>query len=145
MRPHYESDEDRFAEKRFADLMLSRLGAEFIKLPEHYIVDFVVKKQNRIIGYAEFKRRKVRSDKYNTVILALSKWMKLCEYSLYGGAWFWVQYDDCIKWIKVDNSIFPLPLDINIAGRTDRGDKADLEPCIHIPISSLHGIRQEEG
>lgn len=137
MRPEHETDEDRFAEKRFADSMGPRLNSEFIKLPKYYIVDFVVKKNGKIIGFAEFKRRNNPSDKYDTIMLALAKWMKLCEYSQYGGAWFWIQYDDCLKWIKVEQSLYP---SIEWSGRTDRGDPADKEPCVHIPTYLLRNI-----
>jgi len=132
--PDYESDKDRFAEKKFADLILQRSGAELIKLPKYYIVDFAVKKKGKIIGFAEYKRRYVNSDKYPTIILAITKWMKLCDYSQHGGAWFWIEYDDCVKWIEADTS---LDLDILWSGRIDRGDEADEEPCVHIPIEML--------
>jgi len=129
-----ESAKDRAAEKKFAEQMLRETGEEYVKLPEFSVIDFRVRKDGQYIGYAEFKRRWNHSTYYPDLILDEDKWKELVDHSLWTEAKFWVQYDDCLKWIKADEA---LKLDVTMAGRRDRGDPNDIEPCVHIPNGRL--------
>ena len=129
-----ESAKDRAAEKKFAEQMLRETGEEYVKLPEFSVIDFRVRKDGQYIGYAEFKRRWNHSTYYPDLILDEDKWKALVDHSLWTEAKFWVQYDDCLKWIKADEA---LKLDVTMAGRRDRGDPNDIEPCVHIPNGRL--------
>lgn len=135
MRPRYESAKDRDAELKFAAQMLEERGEEYVKLPDSSIVDFCVKVGDEYRGFAEFKRRYVLAAQYPTLILALHKWNSLVEYSLWSNARLWVQYDDCLKYLDIDEALKP---EVKQAGRRDRDDRADIEACVHIPISWLH-------
>ena len=138
-QPQYESDKDRFAEKKFADRM-SVTGARLVKLKKNYIVDFAIERNGHVIGFIEYKRRDVMSLQYPTIILALSKWIALCDYAKHGKAFFYVEYNDCTKHIKITPDYIDLNMIgawLEISGRTDRGDQYDQEPCVHIPNRCL--------
>jgi hypothetical protein len=53
------------------------------------------------------------------------------------GCFFIVGFDDDQRYLKVDPA---MPLRISMAGRKDRGDKADMEPCVHLPITHFRRL-----
>ena len=135
----YESDQDRFAEKKFADRM-SKTGARLVKLKKNFVVDFAIVRDGRVTGFLEYKRRQVVSTKYPTIILAYTKWLALCDYSRTSAAFFYIEYDDRVKYIQLTPahvSLKEVGVWLEISGRTDRGDQYDQEPCVHIPIGLL--------
>ena len=136
----YESQADRDAEQMFSERMTFQSGARLKKLKKNYIIDFVVLRGKKCVAYIEYKRRWVHSTKYKTIILATSKWIELCRLSRINRAFFYIQYDDRVRYIEVTPDHYNLSqfgIHEELSGRTDRGDEHDLEPCVHIPTSLL--------
>jgi hypothetical protein len=139
-QPQYETEKDLASETAFAEKMQFATGARLKKLKKNYIIDFVIIRGKKCCGYIEYKRRWNKHDKYDTIFVATSKWLELCRLSLMSKSFFYIEYNDCIKYIEVTPAHYDLPaFDMyeEFSGRVDRGDEYDQEPCIHLPINHL--------
>ncbi len=134
MRPTYESKSDLENEAVFQRYILDR-GYTAVKLAaQFYQVDWIFLKDNKIVRFAEFKRRQVNSSTYPDIILSLHKWEALLLWGKYKPSAFFVTFNDKTMFIKATNNH---GYKIALAGRRDRGDKQDIEPCIHLPITDF--------
>lgn len=139
-QPQHETDKDRANEQAFAEKMQFVSGARLKKLKKNYIVDFVILRDKKCCGYIEYKRRHNPVSQYDTIFLATSKWLELCRLSLFSKSFFYIEYDDCFKFIEVTPYHYDLPafeMYEEFSGRVDRPDEYDTEPCVHIPINRL--------
>jgi hypothetical protein len=139
VRPAYETDGDRRAEARVASVLAERWGARARKLPTYYPVDWLLSRNDPDrSAWVEIKRRYVSSVTYPYVILSLHKClaMKDLAWGTAAPAFAVFGFDDAIMYVEasgIDVSVGNLI----IAGRTDRQDCQDQEPCAKIPQSSL--------
>lgn len=138
VRPRYETDADLASEKAIATAWGAKYGAEPHKLPDgpRYSIDFWFTKGRVLVAVAEVKDRRGWKLEYGTIILGLSKVKALYEYHLMGiPAYFIVRLIGSVYFIRIDDRIKDWVIDR--MGRTDRGDKDDMEPCYHIPMGAM--------
>ena len=141
MRPRYETATDRLVEAEVAAMLRDQHQLVCHKLPISYRVDWIVYapgplvNPNRLHGFIELKGRKIPRNQYPTLILSLAKYAAGCDLARITNTAFWVaaRWTDGVGFCRVDD----LVADIQMGGRTDRGDSADIEPVIHIPISEF--------
>jgi hypothetical protein len=138
MRPRYETDADLAAEMAIATAWASTVGVEPHKLPSgpRYSVDFCFMKGVKTVAFGEIKDRKGWKPEYGTIILGFSKVQAL--WNLHNMGWpsyFIVRLPDGIYFVRIDDRI--KLWEVGIMGRTDRGDKNDVEPCYRIRFGDL--------
>jgi hypothetical protein len=135
MRPTYENAASLNNEREVVEYICSRFGLTSDKLPVSYRADYALSKMGKIHAFAEVKCRTNPKDRYPTYMLALGKYMALCEMAKYAQitSRLIVRWADCIGYVDLPCEID----DVVIGGRTDRNDSADVEPVVHIPISAF--------
>ena len=142
-RPTYESDEDRDNERRVIEKLASGLEYTPRKLPALYALDFALcDEDKRIKAFVEIKCRTVSSQQYRTVFVSLDKVERARALS---------RTAQIPVYLLVDftDGIFMLPLSapiefVTFEGRTDRGDRSDLQPMAHYPIQSMSRLSVKE-
>ena len=144
-RPMYESSRDRANEQRAIEAYCrshsERVHA--VKLPIVYAVDWGIFHDDNLICWAECKRRFNERARYETILLSCRKYlagMDLCRIS---GKPFLlvVQWNDFLGTHVCDGKAAK---DIRVGGRRDRGDWQDVEPVVHIPVSSFFEVPKNE-
>jgi hypothetical protein len=145
MRPIYETTEDLKNERDVADYLSSIWGCEFVKLKISYGLDFAVVKGNEVVSVAEVKCRNYTSDQIDRLgglMLSASKAHR-------AGEWMNRHEIQFLLIAKLKDGLFISaiedwsPYDVKIAGRTDRGDWQDVEPCCMIPMSEFKKMEIE--
>lgn len=138
-RPTYESAGDRRKEISFAQTIEEMTGSFLKKTPPFYHVDFMGLSKasggSNVKFFVEVKHRKIDHNRYDTYMLSLKKWINMNLIRRYGGlpVYLAIRYQDLDLCLPVTDEVFP----INYMGRLDRGDEADMEPCIMVPIPRL--------
>jgi hypothetical protein len=135
-RPTYETHEDRANELLAASRISAVLNCSPRKLPKRYIVDYVFLKDNKPVAWAEVKCRTNPRNKYDHYMISVHKVLSGMEMAKKTGSVFAVvvMWTDCIGAISISSVD---EYDIIIGGRTDRGDKEDVEPVFMIPVSEF--------
>lgn len=132
-RPAYQSNKDTEHEVAFMERLRAR-GFQIDRLKSFYPCDFLISKGG-VIALAEYKRRRVLQQTYPTIILSVHKFteIKVMAQMIRSKFLFYVEFDDglCVADLTEHQ---PEPGAVKIGGRTDRGDAADMEPVIEIPI-----------
>ena len=136
-RPIYENQKTISKEVGFKESIELSTGYKLVKMPRAYEVDFAMLDGREYVGCAELKCRSCASTTYETLILSLHKLDALKRWRQYGSSFLCVRYSDADLVLPIDDS---LKLSIRFAGRTDRGDWQDLEPCVHIPVSLMSPV-----
>jgi len=142
VRPQYESQQDRNEEQRIAKKIAAAAGLFAVKLPASYRLDFAFHESStseQIRLWAEVKRRHNNHDAYQTYMVALGKWLAAVEMNRVTGlkVLFGIQYDDGIFVLTLtEKALLDMRPFITFAmgGRRDRGDSADIEPVVHVPL-----------
>ena len=143
-RPVYESQSDRDKEKTFASRLEEQWGCVLKKTRPFYHVDFMALSHGgsgaELRFFVEVKHRKIKKDTFPTYMLALMKWVNMNTMRRYSGlpVYLAIRYLDQDVYIKVTDETYP----VSFMGRTDRGDSADMEPCVMIPIDRLMPIER---
>lgn len=131
----YETSGDRSKELLVLKTVSKKWNCEVTTTPVAYHMDGCFTRDRKIKGFAEVKRRNVLKSAYPTLILALHKYIHLCQFRSYAPVFLIVEWKDGIFYLPIDGTPFP----IVIAGRTDRGDSRDIEPCVDIPTELFKG------
>lgn len=145
MRPIYENDVSRATEREVVADVELMLNAKCVKLPISYRVDYAITSDGKSVrAWAEIKGR---NRKYSTLLLAASKWVTMLNLSRATGmpSFLFVRWPEGICWARVTEAV---PVEYEIAGRTDRGDPDDIEPCAMIPVrvfTALEKMRPDIG
>ena len=135
-RPVYESESDRRVEREIAESFAERWRCSFHHLRRLSQVDAAIMQDDKVVAWAEIKRRRVPAKRYPTILLSAEKaahgvnLSQLTEMPFL----FLVRFDDCDAYVKVEQRHLK---QLRIMGRTDRGDEADVEPCIEIDAAEL--------
>ena len=137
-RPTYETEADLEVEQGVASQLEAEFGLECCKLPISYRIDWAVFKGGNLIGFMELKARNVKKNQYPTLILSLSKLMAGCELASKTNTIFWlgVKWTDSLSVCRITSPF----QNIEMGGRTDRNDSADIEPVVHLPIEDFKEI-----
>lgn len=138
MREIYEDEKTLEHEKMIMEAVLPRLAkydiVGFYKLNAlSYGLDYaLLDRHDKVIGWAEVKRRHNPMKQYKTLFIAAQKIMKVRIFSaLYPlPVKYFAGFDDAIGMLDLT---IP-PSFIAIGGRTDRNDPDDIEPMCHYPI-----------
>lgn len=136
MRPMYENDENRADEEATAKQVSEKWGCEYHKLPISYRIDYALIRHGIVMAFAEVKSRKNHTpDRYDDYLLSLAKYNALCEISRNVGTKSLL----VIKWKdRVTFTTVPCEgIRVKMGGRDDRGDDADIEPMVYIPMSNF--------
>lgn len=138
-RPLYESERDRAAEHEVMELALAKIQDvdKFVKLPISYGWDYGLYGDGRLQAVAEVK---VRKQKYGTFFVSLHKVMRGFDYMRAGlRAYLLVRWPDGIYGHRLmEPSVNAYHVDFG--GRHDRGDNADQEPVVHIPLTQFRQL-----
>ena len=142
-RPLYETPADLSNEAAVLDLISKKWGAVYHKLPIRYHLDYVAtNSKGHVVGYVEIKVRKhsmQQIDQWGGYMLSLAKLQtaeSLCRISKSAFVLV-VKCPEGVYWVKITNFTgYP----VRIAGRTDRGDSQDVEPCVMIPAKSFTSL-----
>lgn len=134
-RPLYESEDDLARERAVVEALCSSLGCTYCKLPISYGLDYALHRDGKIISMIEIKCRDNTSSRYETIMVSVLKRMKALELRRAAGVTtnFVVAYTDGIYLIDFAEK----PDYVAVGGRKDRGDSADIEPCVHYAVTRL--------
>ena len=135
--PRRENAESMEAERRIIDAFAGRWGHVAHKLPMRYSIDFLIAKQGKAVAWVEVKQRHNPRKQYGTYNVSLYKYMRLVDLSQQTGlrSLILVEWEDGTGWVAV-----PCEHTIVWSGRTDRGDKGDVEPMVSIPVDSFRMV-----
>lgn len=136
----YESEETLMAEEEVKRKIEAQWKIKLIKLPVKTRFDFFMKgPSGEGIGFAEVKCRSCKKSDYATYMLSLDKFLHGKKFTTYltrengrpMAAILFVRWrdEDGYYQITKDSTV-----QVDIGGRTDRGDTRDTEPVAHISI-----------
>lgn len=133
-RPIYQTPEQRTRERWFGALTACKWGCEFEQMPDLNSYDLKLFRKNQLMALLEIKTRDFPSKKYPTFIVSSSKWNTIKKAGIELGVpvFLVVAYHDVFVFIKVD-----FDPDTHMGGRYDRGDAADEELMVRIPLKSF--------
>ncbi len=147
----YETEKDKAHELEIKAIVEATGKVKLGKTKTFSRVDFVMLRPNgTAIGLCECKARTHASDHYDTFIIDFDKVessLFLCRHfqndETLGplGYFIFVKFTDGVFCYK-HNSTHPLK--IKEGGRTDRDDKRDLQPVVHIPMNYFRRIENGE-
>jgi len=134
-RPVYEQERDVANATRAIQACNIALQARAVPLPRMHAADFCMYRGANPLWFIEVKCRKVPHDRFASVLLFDRKWKALralaTEHRLAVG--LWVQWSDDIYGLaRLDILPDREPPEVN--GRKDRGDPADIQPCVFIDL-----------
>jgi hypothetical protein len=138
MRVKYETADDLRNERVVADA-LAEHGYEVIKLPIQYRLDWLLRRNNQPIGFAEVKARRCNLNTYPTVMISLSKVIHAQMLTQATGlpCYLILFYRDCIARLNFSDDFA-----VNPGGRADRDDPQDQDVCAYYPVTRLTKISQ---
>tara|TARA_R110000824_G_scaffold339480_2_gene525996 strand:- start:100 stop:522 length:423 start_codon:yes stop_codon:yes gene_type:complete len=133
MRPTYETSADLRNERDVATFIGHQWGVEMAKTPAKYPYDYVAMEGGKAFALIEIKCRNNEASKYETYIISLDKIVQCQISATIGQIAFYlvVQFTDKLLWWEFSQKEFH----IGHGGRFDRGDRQDVEPLVHIPMS----------
>jgi len=136
--PRYETAADLQNERVVADALAAH-GYEVIKLPIQYRLDWLLRRNNQPIGFAEVKARKCNLNTYPTVMISLSKVIHAQMLTQATGlpCYLILFYRDCIARLNFSDDFA-----VNPGGRADRDDPQDQDVCAYYPVTRLTKISQ---
>ena len=141
MPPVYEKEQDRVNEQRVAEVILGvAKGVDRAKkLSFTYHVDYALCNGDTIMAWLEVKCRDVPFGAYPDIILSLHKWHHGLMLEEWSKAPFYVafRFNDGIYLARASKCE---GISYRCAGRTDRGNEKDHEPCVAIPLSNFKSV-----
>ena len=136
-RPLYESARDRVNESDVAGAIARAWGLAARKLPMQYRIDFALLDGDSIEAFLEVKdRSRYRSDAFPTLILSAAKY----EAALSLSRSFGLPVFLAARWADRTGVRLIQPertLRLVLAGRRDRGDWQDMEPCVALDVAGF--------
>jgi len=135
MRPIYESENDLRNERQIIGGLNRLWHTQATKLPRTYGLDYTLTRGGRVTAFVEIKCRTIPSWTYETYMISLAKVLRAKGLGNSVGvpALLVVRWNDVVGYIDLR----PIALDVQVGGRTDRGDAQDIEPVCMIPIKDF--------
>lgn len=135
-RPIYESTFDRENEDRIAFQLAQQWKVGVEKLRKMFPVDYALVQNKAIVGFLEIKCRTNPVYQYPDYLISMGKidWCLNVSEKFRVKCILAVQWSDRLGWLQVKREC---QFKLSIAGRTDRGDGADIEPCCLIPVEQF--------
>lgn len=142
-RPTYETAADLSRERHVIARAAEAWGAAPRKLPKSYGLDFAFVRGRVVVAWAEVKVRTYSASAFPTYMLSLHKWTRGREWSRATRVPFIlvVRFTDAILYTVTDDS----PPAVQFAGRADRGDWQDAEPCVMLPMTNFRRLQHDHG
>lgn len=134
-RPAYETEDDRAAQDRALRRVVNGAWAmNYALAPAKSAVDAIAGKNGRWTRILEVKCRTASHRAYPTYMLARSKYENLLRLGEDQKVkpFLIVEWSDELGYVQL-----PCNHTIGPGGRTDRGDPADEEMCVYIPITEF--------
>lgn len=140
MRPFYESEADRTVELEAIEKIASAWGLGFAKMKTSNVIDFALLNGKRVVAVAEVKGRNYSSadiERFGELILSAGKMLS-------AQGWVALLRVPFVLVVKLTDGLFYMviepesdwpELSVEMAGRKDRNDWQDIEPCCLIPMS----------
>lgn len=128
-RPTYETRDTLAAEQEAAQRFADKYGLELHKLPRRYEIDYMVMRKGRLYGWLEVKCRP-GVDRYSTYSVSVAK----LERGLSLSTWFGGRFLLLVlrsSGLAVLDAGKERPIAVVMGGRSDRGDRDDVEPAGH--------------
>jgi hypothetical protein len=142
MRPIYETEADRVAERQIITKMMPHWRFEdALKLPIGYGVDFALIRDDDIMGFAEIKARNLVFGFGDGYYLALQKVIRAREITTASGIGcrLVVRFSDGkVRWCNIGDYT---PSRIIPHGRRQQRDRYDTEPCVVYPWSKFREVQ----
>jgi hypothetical protein len=138
MRPIYETDADRTNQQSVGDYVESVWNCKFVKSDYLDFYDGQINyPDGRVGAYVEIKTRKNASNRYPTYMMSANKWKKAIQWAEQTKVPFFlfVKFTDGVYGVKLKKNY-----KIELGGRYDRGDSADVEKCVFIPMEEFKKI-----
>lgn len=143
----YETAEDLENEKAIKEIIEKAKPVKLVKAGQFCKIDYIMMDlEGNGMALVEMKARKVASNQYETLLLDYAKY----ESAIYVSRHLWnepknrpldflifIKFLDKLMYYKYDKTH---NLSVKAGGRTDRGDKNDIEPCVHIPMTLFKGL-----
>jgi len=139
MRPTYESDVDRNNEKAVADRICAAWKCTHMKMKPYYAIDYALVQDKRVVSLMEVKCRNYAADRiegFGGLILSAHKmsaarmWRDLYDMPFVLAVGL---TDGLYTWVSKPSEEWPR-FRLEVAGRHDRGDWQDVEPCCLISM-----------
>lgn len=132
-RPIYETTANLTKEGQVAQKICSWAGVTMKKLSPKYPFDRAIIHAGEITGFLEIKVRTNRSDLYPDYLISAAKLFHAMNWKRQTGisCFLAVQWLDLLGYHEIDPD---KNYDCRLAGRVDRGDEQDLEPCFFVPV-----------
>lgn len=132
-RPLFETEEDLDREAAATKALCEYLGADAIKLPMRSRADQLLHSEGKCVAIVEAKCRNVSSARYEDYMLSASKYGALYDWAEKGfDTYLLVRWTDATGFVSI-----PTKHTSGTGGRYDRGDLADIEPMVYIPVDSF--------
>lgn len=136
MRPTYENEESLSNEAEVAARLELLWNREMYKLPRSMHMDYSVTSDKNVNAFLEIKCRTNHINDYPQYFISLSK--VIAAKNLFDATGLHTMLvvrsrDNSLHGIQLDTASF----DLKIAGRTDRNDKDDIEPCCFFNVTDF--------
>ncbi len=138
MRPVYETENDLRNERDVVESLSNLWCTKSHKMPRAYSLDYLLTRERKAVAFVEIKCRQVPSWQYDTLMISMAKILKgraiTRETEL--PSLLVVKWNDMVGYVYMSE----IDMDIQVGGRTDRGDAQDIEPVCMIPIENFRRI-----
>ena len=136
MRPIYENEESLANEAEVAKFLAELWGGEFHKLPRRMQMDYAFARDDVVTGFVEVKCKTSNLEDFPFYFISLSKVLE--AKNLFNATGLHTKLvvrskNGAIHSIVMSKEEF----DVKIAGRKDRNDPDDMEPCAYFKSSKF--------
>ncbi len=148
--PLYENEINRENERRVARVLAERwksIGLQCIQMPRKSPIDYRMDRDGKPFYWLEVKVRPEitwwRIERMGGYMLARSKLQAIIEAIKRDriSAILAVEAKGDLRIRFWQLSEMPLTYDVARTGRTDRGDRSDVEPCVFIPVPEFDKLK----
>ena len=135
----YENETNRKNEQAAKVSLEGSWSMSLQKLPIKYGADWIAFRDERAVAVIEYKNRPHESSRFPTYLLSVHKWMVMRSLANTIGvpAILVVEFVDGMRHCTLEDEAATTAW----AGRRDRGDADDLEPCMMIPMDRFGYVR----
>ena len=139
-RPAYETQESLLNEAQVASKVAAIWGCDTDKMPRRMQIDYAISRDSIVCGFVEVKCRTKNIEDYPYYFIALTKVMEAKNLNQSTGLPCFLAVRSAngkIHMIRLDEAEFT----VKIAGRRDRNDPDDIEPCCFFEVSKFKELK----
>lgn len=142
MRPRYETKADLDREAATLKIFCLNMNCTYKKVREidDYSPDATFWRDKKRVAVGEVKVRNCNHDTYKTLIISKAKIDSVFERWTPLPFVLIIHWNDGIYWVAV-TEVSKQHWKIKMAGREDRDDPKDMEPCYDIPIEEFTRLK----